>query len=110
MGLFGLFKSDEDRRADELRSGARAPSRSERQRCWESRDLYYACLDGAGIVDAVRGDKAARAACGPETARFEADCAAQWVRSLPLAPAPFLVYLVRNMAYCAPAFGLSEGS
>ncbi|KAK3385043.1 oxidoreductase-like protein [Podospora didyma] len=80
MGLFGFFeKSDADKRASEIRTGAAVPTRAERQRCWEARDGYFACLDKSGIVDPVKDDKKAAKACGTETAQFERDCATQWV-------------------------------
>jgi cytochrome c oxidase assembly factor 6 len=79
LNLFGPA-SEADKRATEVRSGAVAPSRAERARCWEARDTYFACLDANAIVDAVKDDKKAAAACGPESGRFEKDCAAQWVR------------------------------
>ncbi|KAH6623634.1 cytochrome oxidase c subunit VIb-domain-containing protein [Chaetomium tenue] len=78
LNLFGPA-SEADKRATEVRSGAVAPSRAERARCWEARDAYFACLDASGIVDAVKDDKKAAAACGAESGRFEKDCAAQWV-------------------------------
>ncbi|KAK4111525.1 hypothetical protein N656DRAFT_780226 [Canariomyces notabilis] len=86
MGLFSIFgstssNSEETKRASEIRTGAVAPSRAERQRCWAARDAYFACLDKAGIVDALKEDGAAAAAkaCGQESAEFDKDCAAQWV-------------------------------
>lgn len=81
MGLLsGIFPpSEADKRATEVRTGAVAPSRAERQKCWEARDAYFACLDGHGIVDALKDDKAAARACGSESAGFEKDCATQWV-------------------------------
>lgn len=80
MGLTDFWKSPTDKRADEVRSGAVAPSRTERRRCWESRDAYFACLDRNNILDAVKDDKAAAKQCGGESAVFERDCAAEWVR------------------------------
>ncbi|KAG7293729.1 hypothetical protein NEMBOFW57_003786 [Staphylotrichum longicolle] len=81
MGLLsGIFPASEaDKRATEVRTGAVAPSRAERQKCWEARDAYFACLDAHGIVDALKDDKAAARACGSESAGFEKDCATQWV-------------------------------
>lgn len=79
LNLFGPA-SEADKRATEVRSGAVAPSRAERARCWEARDAYFTCLDASGIVDAVKDDKKAAAACKAESGRFEKDCAAQWVR------------------------------
>ena len=79
MGLFGFTKTAEQQRADEIRSGAVAPTRTERQRCWESRDIYFACLDRHDILDATKDAKAAAKACPSEGTRFERDCAAEWV-------------------------------
>ncbi|OAA65240.1 Cytochrome c oxidase, subunit VIb [Niveomyces insectorum RCEF 264] len=72
---------DPTNRAAAIRSGAAVPSRAERQRCWDSRDAYFACLDRHHIVDAVQpaGAAAAAKACGGESAQLERDCAAQWV-------------------------------
>lgn len=79
MGLLDYFRNESDRRADEVRSGAVAPSRTERQRCYVARDAYFACLDANGIVDALKDEKGAAKACGRQGADFEKDCAAQWV-------------------------------
>lgn len=79
MGLFGFFPSEEEKRARKVRAGAVTPTRAERQRCWEARDAYFACLDANNIVDALKEDKKAARACPDETAEFKRDCAAQWV-------------------------------
>jgi len=84
MGWFST--SPEEKRAAEIRSGAVAPSRSERQQCWTSRDAYFACLDKASIIDPLKNPKDAAKACGAESAMLERDCAAQWVR--PPSPPP----------------------
>lgn len=84
MGLFSFTQSATDKRAEEVRSGAVAPSRSERAKCWEARDKYFGCLDKAGIIDALKDDKEAAKACKAESAEFERDCAAQWVSGLDL--------------------------
>lgn len=87
MGWFGLGGSDS---ASSSVSGPTpssdgayiAPDRSQRDRCWEARDKFYACLDNAGIIDSVKEDAAARKNCASEMAQFEKDCAASWVGSL----------------------------
>ncbi|KAK3990854.1 cytochrome c oxidase assembly factor 6 [Cladorrhinum sp. PSN332] len=82
MGILSIFSSpssEQDKRATEIRTGAVAPTRSERQRCWEARDAYFACLDANNIVDALKDDKKAGKACGKEGDKFEGDCATQWV-------------------------------
>ena len=81
MGLLSFLfpSSPTEQRASEVRTGAVAPSRAERQRCWAARDAYFACLDGAGITDAVKDARGAAQACGAEGAGFERDCAREWV-------------------------------
>lgn len=71
--------SGEAQRAEEVRAGVRAPDRTERKRCWEARDQYFACLDRNNILDALKDEKATAKACGAETAIFERDCAREWV-------------------------------
>lgn len=80
MGLLSWFSpSPEDQRATEIRAGTVAPTRAERQRCWEARDGYFACLDANNIVDALKEEKKAAKVCGKEGVVFEQDCATQWV-------------------------------
>lgn len=71
--------SGPEKAAEEVRSGTRAPTRTERKRCWEARDAYFACLDRNSIIDAVRDESKAAAACGTESVGFEKDCAREWV-------------------------------
>lgn len=71
--------STTDKKAEEVRSGTRAPDRTERKRCWEARDAYFACLDRNRILDALKDEKKAAAACGSESVGFEKDCAREWV-------------------------------
>lgn len=73
--------STESKRAEEVRAGTRAPDRTERKKCWEARDGYFACLDKNGILDAIKDEKAAAKACGGENVVFERDCAREWVSS-----------------------------
>ncbi len=68
-----------------------APDRSERAKCWEARDAYFACLDKNNIVDSItEKDKAAKA-CGAEGRGFEGNCASSWV-SLYLPNTPLVAY------------------
>ncbi|KAI0346257.1 hypothetical protein BDW22DRAFT_1324092 [Trametopsis cervina] len=50
-------------------------SRQDRQKCWDSRDAYFACLDGAGVVKA--GDEGT--ACTASKVQYEKNCAKSWV-------------------------------
>ncbi|KAJ4293041.1 hypothetical protein N0V88_005705 [Collariella sp. IMI 366227] len=61
MGLFNFSSppTETDKRATDIRTGAVAPKRAERARCWEARDGYFACLDANNIVDALKEEKKA---------------------------------------------------
>lgn len=52
-----------------------AASRQDRQRCWDSRDAYFECLDVANVVKP--GDEGK--ACDAPKARYEKDCARSWI-------------------------------
>jgi hypothetical protein len=56
-----------------------APDRGAREMCYESRDLFFDCLDKHDILDAVKHDEEARRHCGRELGEFERDCARSWV-------------------------------
>lgn len=83
MGFFGFFSSQspQEKAAEEVRSGARTPSRKERELCWAARDVYFSCLDAQGVIDAVNepGKSTAAAKCKAEEEGFERDCARAWV-------------------------------
>lgn len=81
MGLFSnpFSSSPDQQRAEEVRSGARAPDRTERKRCWEARDQYFACLDQNNILDPLKDEKKAASACKDQSVVFERDCAKEWV-------------------------------
>ncbi|KAF4981895.1 hypothetical protein FZEAL_2364 [Fusarium zealandicum] len=76
----GLWPFSSDTRGDAIRSGTAIPNRQERQVCWAARDAYFACLDANSIVDANKDASAAQRACPTQTADFERDCAAAWVK------------------------------
>lgn len=75
MGWFS-WSSDETKSSD---GGRIAPDRSSRERCWEGRDRFFACLDRNNILDAVKDDKEARRKCGKEAEEFDGACAKAWV-------------------------------
>ncbi|KAK3070788.1 hypothetical protein LTR53_009822 [Teratosphaeriaceae sp. CCFEE 6253] len=56
-----------------------APDRTGRQKCWDGRDAFFACLETHGIIDSVKQDDKARKACAPELGEFERTCASSWV-------------------------------
>lgn len=88
--------SGESKRAEEVRSGVRAPDRTERRRCWEARDAYFACLDKNGILDAIKDEKPAAKACGIESAGFEKDCAREWVSLSPFSSLTIRFYMTQG--------------
>ncbi|SPO07589.1 related to Cytochrome c oxidase subunit 6B-like protein new16 [Cephalotrichum gorgonifer] len=75
----GLFSSAPPDRATQIRTGAIAPSRTERRQCWAARDAYFGCLDANAIADPKADEAGARKTCPAETEAFERDCAAKWV-------------------------------
>lgn len=52
------------------------PSRQNRQKCWETRDSYFDCLDRANIIKP--GDEGN--SCAKEKQLYEDNCAKSWVR------------------------------
>lgn len=59
--------------------GRIAPDRTSRARCWEGRDLFFACLDKNDILDGIKEDGKARQKCAKEVAEFEEACSKTWV-------------------------------
>ncbi|BFZ56464.1 hypothetical protein PYCC9005_003510 [Savitreella phatthalungensis] len=54
--------------------------RASRERCWQGRDKFFACLDKHGILDPLNKQKdAADASCALEKRQFEDGCVATWV-------------------------------
>jgi Cytochrome oxidase c subunit VIb len=86
-----------------------APDRSSRERCYESRDRLFECLDNNDILDAVREDEKSRRVCRAENEGYERDCARAWVSGLPCLP--FGVDSGRELAwgYCLSLGGLKMG-
>ncbi|KAL8760723.1 MAG: hypothetical protein Q9184_003103 [Pyrenodesmia sp. 2 TL-2023] len=57
-----------------------APDRSARDRCYEARDAFFACLDRAGIVDSIKESDAAGRECGGLEKGMGRECAASWAK------------------------------
>lgn len=59
-----------------------APNRSKREHCWDSRDLFFECLDKKNIIDALddKNQKVIKESCSKENAQYEANCAKSWVK------------------------------
>ncbi|KAJ5723193.1 Cytochrome c oxidase assembly factor 6 [Penicillium malachiteum] len=72
------WSSDDSKKASD--GGRIAPDRTSRARCWEGRDLFFACLDRNNVLDGIKDDKEARRKCSKEVAEFEAACSSTWVK------------------------------
>jgi cytochrome c oxidase assembly factor 6 len=62
-----------------------SPSRSNRAKCYESRDAFFECLDRNNILDSVHtkdGIAKSKKACGQQDEVFEKNCAHSWVGQL----------------------------
>lgn len=81
--MMGLFSSSPAPPVQKISSDGTpiAPDRSERAKCWEARDAYFACLDKNSIVDSIIEKDKAGKACASEGRGFETNCASSWVRS-----------------------------
>lgn len=58
------------------------PKRSSREKCWESRDLFFACIDKQGIDSPLdpKFAKTIKKECDSEDKQFSKDCVASWVK------------------------------
>ncbi|KAL1985125.1 hypothetical protein VTN96DRAFT_8254 [Rasamsonia emersonii] len=80
MGWFSFGSSDGPKSAKASDGGRIAPDRSSREQCYNSRDLFFECLDRNDILDAIKNDADARKKCGKEIAEFESACSKTWVK------------------------------
>ena len=69
-------------RAKSTDGGYVAPDRNTRELCYESRDLFFECLDKHNILDANKEDALSRARCPSEVKDYERDCARSWVSTV----------------------------
>lgn len=70
----GFFFSDE--------SSKEPPNRSKREKCWESRDIFFKCLDRINVDDPLSDNKKSivKKECGGEDKQFQKDCVKSWVK------------------------------
>lgn len=80
MGWFSSSTPATSEDATSLDGTYKPLKRNERKACWESRDIYFGCLDRNDILDAVKDADAAGKKCSKESELFEKDCATSWVR------------------------------
>jgi len=60
--------------------GRIAPDRNAREICYESRDIFFECLDKNDILDAIKEDDKVRRVCPQEVTAYEKDCARSWIK------------------------------
>ncbi|KAF6012237.1 hypothetical protein HII12_002390 [Brettanomyces bruxellensis] len=70
----GLFFAD--------KKSGEAPNRKSREQCWESRDIFFKCLDNIKVIDPLDPEKGQeiKKNCGKEDQQFQKDCVASWVK------------------------------
>ena len=56
-----------------------APDRSTREKCYEARDTFFACLETHAIVDSLKKKDETEKLCGEEDRALARECAASWV-------------------------------
>jgi cytochrome c oxidase assembly factor 6 len=82
----GWFGSSEEQGVKKTSGGAfENPGRANRQKCYESRDAFFECLDRNNILDSIntkKGQAAAKTACSAEDVVFEKNCAHSWVSAV----------------------------
>lgn len=62
-----------------------APTREQRQLCWNARDAYFSCLDRNDIVQPAEGELGdVKGVCADFRKAYESSCGKSWV-SGPLA-------------------------
>ncbi|ODV85406.1 hypothetical protein CANARDRAFT_7521 [[Candida] arabinofermentans NRRL YB-2248] len=77
MGFFGLTKD-----SSSTTDTPEPPNRSQRELCWQSRDIYFQCLDKIEVVnplDPKHSDKIKKN-CSSQDIQFQKDCVASWVK------------------------------
>lgn len=74
MGWFGKQKAMDD--------PSKPPMRSSRKQCWESRDLFFGCLDKINVINPLdpKHEKDIKTSCSAEESKFEEDCATSWIK------------------------------
>ncbi|CAI1651902.1 hypothetical protein SEUBUCD646_0M03830 [Saccharomyces eubayanus] len=74
MGLFSFDSGKKDSQPPN--------TRSQRKLCWESRDVFFQCLDRANVLDATdpKNGKIIGAQCPAENKKFEENCAHSWIK------------------------------
>lgn len=78
-----------------------APDRSTREKCYEARDTFFACLEQHGIVDSLKRKDEAEKVCGEEDRALAKECAASWVSFFALDPPPANIYDMMDWGECS---------
>lgn len=69
-------------KSDNEGSTSKAPTRSSRKQCWESRDSFFSCLDTINVINALdpKYEKDIKVNCKDQEEKFERDCATSWIK------------------------------
>lgn len=56
-------------------------TRSQRVKCWESRDKFFSCLDRIDVVDSLKAENQSKIkkSCSSELGEFNTDCITSWI-------------------------------
>lgn len=67
--------------SDEKQSGNVPNTRSQRAKCWESRDKFFGCLDSIDVVDSLKDSNQPQIKkhCSSELKEFNKDCITSWI-------------------------------
>lgn len=59
-----------------------APNRNKREQCWDSRDIFFECLDKNNVVDALddKNQATIKKSCSGQEKQYEDNCAKSWVK------------------------------
>ncbi|KAI9827107.1 MAG: hypothetical protein M1826_006471 [Phylliscum demangeonii] len=79
MGLFDLFSSPAPGPRLSKDGTPEAPSRRERERCYEARDAFFRCLDQHDIIDSIKDEALAKRHCASGLTAFGQACTSTWV-------------------------------
>ncbi|GMK60032.1 hypothetical protein CspeluHIS016_0902490 [Cutaneotrichosporon spelunceum] len=57
----------------------KAPSREQRQKCWATRDAFFACLDQHDVLQPPEAGKGAGTPCEAAQKEYETACGKSWI-------------------------------
>ncbi|KTW27768.1 hypothetical protein T552_02208 [Pneumocystis carinii B80] len=55
------------------------PTKSQRERCWQARDIFFQCLDKHSIINPITQIEKINSFCSLEEESFRNNCAKSWI-------------------------------